>query len=35
LTESAAEKRFFAFADTVSALNYQKTNDWNWINTFV
>jgi hypothetical protein len=27
LTESAAEKRFFAFADTVSALNYQKTND--------
>jgi hypothetical protein len=25
LTESAAEKRFFAFADTVSALNYQKT----------
>ena len=27
LTESAAEKRFFAFADTVSALNYQKTNE--------
>jgi hypothetical protein len=27
LTESAAEKRFFAFADTVSALNFQKTND--------
>ena len=25
LTESADEKRFFAFADTVSALNYQKT----------
>ena len=24
LTESAAEKRFFAFADTVSALNFQK-----------
>jgi len=27
LTESASEKRFFAFADTVSALNFQKTND--------
>jgi hypothetical protein len=27
LTETAAEKRFFAFADTVSALNYQKTNE--------
>lgn len=27
LTESADEKRFFAFADTVSALNYQKTNE--------
>ncbi len=27
LTESAAEKRFFAFADTVSALNYQKSNE--------
>lgn len=27
LTESADEKSFFAFADTVSALNYQKTND--------
>jgi hypothetical protein len=27
LTESASEKRFFAFADTVSALNYQKTNE--------
>ncbi|CAM4189948.1 TonB-dependent receptor [Cytophagaceae bacterium 50C-KIRBA] len=27
LTESADEKRFFSFADTVSALNYQKDND--------
>jgi hypothetical protein len=27
LTESASEKMFFAFADTVAALNYQKTND--------
>jgi hypothetical protein len=27
LTETANEKRFFAFANTVSALNYQKTND--------
>jgi hypothetical protein len=27
LTEIAAERTFFAFADTVSALNYQKTND--------
>jgi hypothetical protein len=27
LTESASEKRFFAFADTVSALNFQKSND--------
>lgn len=27
LTESAAEKCFFAFADTVSALNFQKTNE--------
>ena len=27
LTEMAAERTFFAFADTVSALNYQKTND--------
>lgn len=27
LTESAAEKRFFAFADTVSTLNYQKSNE--------
>ena len=27
LTETASEKTFFAFADTVAALNYQKTND--------
>lgn len=27
LTEAASEKRFFAFANTVAALNYQKTND--------
>ncbi len=27
LTETASEKMFFAFADTVAALNYQKTND--------
>ena len=27
LTDTADEKRFFAFANTVSALNYQKTND--------
>jgi hypothetical protein len=27
LVEQAEEKRFFAFANTVSALNYQKTND--------
>jgi hypothetical protein len=27
LQEIAAERTFFAFADTVSALNYQKTND--------
>ncbi|RXK48192.1 TonB-dependent receptor [Aquirufa rosea] len=27
LTDSADEKRFFSFADTVSALNYQKDND--------
>lgn len=27
LTEMASERTFFAFADTVSALNYQKTND--------
>lgn len=27
LATCASEKRFFAFADTVSALNYQKTND--------
>ena len=27
LTDIAAERTFFAFADTVSALNYQKTND--------
>ncbi|MFD1816129.1 hypothetical protein SAMN04515674_11288 [Pseudarcicella hirudinis] len=27
LTETASEKCFFAFADTVSALNFQKTND--------
>jgi hypothetical protein len=27
LTETASEKTFFAFSDTVAALNYQKTND--------
>lgn len=27
LTEMASERTFFAFADTVAALNYQKTND--------
>lgn len=27
LTEMASERTFFAFADTVSALNYQRTND--------
>lgn len=27
LVEQAEEKRFFSFANTVSALNYQKTND--------
>ena len=27
LTDMASERTFFAFADTVSALNYQKTND--------
>jgi hypothetical protein len=27
LTEMASERTFFAFADTVSALNYQKNND--------
>ena len=27
LTDIAAERTFFSFADTVSALNYQKTND--------
>ncbi len=27
LTEQAKDKTFFSFADTVSALNYQKTND--------
>ena len=27
LVEQAEEKRFFAFGNTVSALNYQKTND--------
>lgn len=27
LTEQAADKTFFSFADTVAALNYQKTNE--------
>ncbi len=27
LTEQASDKTFFSFADTVSALNYQKTNE--------